>query len=180
MLARHAASSPSLTTPVHVAMTCRAALAVAIVLLAAVCCEADDLHGSVPLASAAVDCDASITFYPTIHDLFRPYDQQNMLFMFDLWKYEDVKANADAIYTSVSTKSMPLDVAGKWTASQLSTFQTWQNCGMPEGTPAAGSAAPKPTQSAVKQTTPLDYTTCEHVVIGAGWYVVVHVLVDQY
>ena len=52
-----------------------------------------------------------------------------MLTHFDLWSYDDVKANADAILEQVEAGSMPCD--GAWPADRVATLRDW----VAEGTP---------------------------------------------
>ena len=47
-----------------------------------------------------------------IKPLFRSRDQQSMKFAFDLWSYDDVKANAQAILERLDNGTMPCD--GAW------------------------------------------------------------------
>ena len=52
-----------------------------------------------------------------------------MLSHFDLWSYDDVKANADAILQEVETGAMPCD--GPWPAGKVDTFRSWLAAGAP-------------------------------------------------
>ena len=58
-----------------------------------------------------------------IKPLFRPKDRESMRFAFDLWSYDDVARNADAILSRLQSGSMPCD--GAWPAEQVATFQRW-------------------------------------------------------
>jgi hypothetical protein len=60
-----------------------------------------------------------------IKPLFNETDQDHMLFMFDLWSYDDVKDNADDIYDSVSHKRMPKPPLPPWTQDQMDLFKAW-------------------------------------------------------
>ena len=71
----------------------------------------------------------ALSFDADIKGLFREKDRTAMLQAFDLWKYEDVKEHADAIYDSVESGSMPCD--GDWNKEQLSTLKAWIDEGMP-------------------------------------------------
>src|SRR5258708_38840803 len=51
--------------------------------------------------------DGGPTFEGNIKSLFRERDRAAMLAFFDLWSFDDVKANADAILAAVRTGSMP-------------------------------------------------------------------------
>jgi hypothetical protein len=46
---------------------------------------------------------------------------------FDLWSYDDVSANADAILDVLEAGSMPCD--GPWDAERLDTFRRWAQGG---------------------------------------------------
>ena len=67
--------------------------------------------------------DSAPTFDADIKSLFRERDRESMLSVFDLWSFDDVKANADAILDAVRTGSMPCD--GPWPAEQVDLFDRW-------------------------------------------------------
>jgi hypothetical protein len=67
------------------------------------------------------------SFEADVKPLFRERDRRAMTFMFDLWAYEDVKANADAILAAVSAGEMPCD--GAWSEEQVAAFKTWVDGG---------------------------------------------------
>jgi hypothetical protein len=71
----------------------------------------------------------NVSFAKDIKPLFRAKDQNAMINHFDLWKYEDVKANADDIYTEVSSGNMPCD--GAWPPANVALFKSWMDAGMP-------------------------------------------------
>jgi hypothetical protein len=76
----------------------------------------------------------AISFATDIKPLFSALDQDHMLNqvgMFDLWKYDDVKANASAIYGAVKAGSMPPPDSGeqRWPQSQVDTFKQWMDDG---------------------------------------------------
>jgi hypothetical protein len=52
-----------------------------------------------------------------------------MLSHFDLWSFDDVSQNADAILSSVSTGSMPC--YGRWRAEQVDLLRRWVDTGKP-------------------------------------------------
>jgi hypothetical protein len=52
-----------------------------------------------------------------------------MLAAFDLFDYEDVVENADAIVGSLRSGQMPCD--GAWPASQVEKLQQWIDAGTP-------------------------------------------------
>jgi Ferritin-like len=64
-----------------------------------------------------------------IRQLFRDRDIQSMSFAFDLSSYEDVRANAEAIYEKLAVGSMPCD--GRWPAEDVERFRTWIDNGSP-------------------------------------------------
>jgi len=53
-----------------------------------------------------------------------------MLSLFDLWSYDDVKANGNAILDQLASGSMPCD--GAWPSEQVEIFRAW----LADGTPA--------------------------------------------
>jgi hypothetical protein len=73
---------------------------------------------------------ALVSFKKDIQPLFRPRDVQCMGGTVDLNSYEDVKANADEIYTRLTTtdlgSAMPPD---GWPAGQIATFRAWMDGG---------------------------------------------------
>lgn len=52
-----------------------------------------------------------------------------MSWAFDLSSYEEVKANAEAIYERLSGGSMPCD--GPWDDEQVQRFRDWIDAGAP-------------------------------------------------
>ena len=69
------------------------------------------------------------SFESDIQPLFRERDRGSMKFAFDLWSYEDVSDNADAILGRLRDGSMPCD--GAWPPDQISTFERWIAAGTP-------------------------------------------------
>ena len=69
-----------------------------------------------------------VSFEQHIKPLFRDRDRQSMRFAFDLWSYDDVKANAHAILERVGNGSMPCD--GAWPHAQVDALERWVNSGM--------------------------------------------------
>lgn len=67
--------------------------------------------------------DEPVRFEKHIKPLFRARDRQSMMFVFDLWAYDDVRAHADAILTRLSNGTMPCDV--KWPAEKIDVFRRW-------------------------------------------------------
>ncbi len=72
--------------------------------------------------------DEPVRFEKHIKPLFRQRDRQSMRFAFDLWAYQDVSANADAILERVRNGSMPCD--GAWPPEKVETFERWTTTGM--------------------------------------------------
>jgi hypothetical protein len=64
-----------------------------------------------------------VSFEHDVKPLFRERDQASMSSHFDLWSYDDVSANADAILDVVEAGSMPCD--GPWDAARVDTFRRW-------------------------------------------------------
>lgn len=67
--------------------------------------------------------DEPVRFEQNVKPLFRPRDRESMRFAFDLWSYDDVARNADAILERLQAGSMPCD--GAWPAEQVAMFQRW-------------------------------------------------------
>jgi hypothetical protein len=65
-----------------------------------------------------------------IKPLFREDDRSSMLGHFDLWSYDDVVHNKDAILDRLAAGDMPCD--GAWPSEQVELFRAW----ISEGTPA--------------------------------------------
>lgn len=70
----------------------------------------------------------ALSFDEDVKELFRPKDRAQMEWAFDLWRYEDVKANAAAILERLEDGTMPCD--DQWDAEQIDTFRTWMQEGM--------------------------------------------------
>lgn len=70
------------------------------------------------------------TFESDIRPLFRESDRGAMTAAFDLWSFDDVKANADAILGAVRSGSMPCDM--EWPTEQVELFQRWIVGGTPQ------------------------------------------------
>ncbi|HEY8775097.1 MAG TPA: hypothetical protein VIM33_01315 [Gaiellaceae bacterium] len=64
-----------------------------------------------------------------IKPLFRERDRGSMLGQFDLWSYEDVVQNKDAILGRLTDGDMPCD--GPWPAEQIEIFRAWLAAGTP-------------------------------------------------
>ena len=68
-----------------------------------------------------------MTFETDIRPMFREEDRDAMDFIFDLWNYDDVKANAELIYERIEDGSMPCD--REWSPEQLATLRQWIDAG---------------------------------------------------
>ena len=62
-----------------------------------------------------------------IKPLFNETDRSHMEFMLDLWSYDDVKNNADAILDAVSNGRMP--PGHPWPADRVGIFEQWVDGG---------------------------------------------------
>ena len=71
--------------------------------------------------------DEPVRFEKHIKALFRAQDRQSMTFVFDLWSYDDVRAQGEAILTRLSNGSMPCD--GAWPAEKVEVFRRWMDTG---------------------------------------------------
>ena len=71
-----------------------------------------------------------VSFARHIKPLFRDKDRQSMSFVFDLWSYADVAANAAAILDRVRAGTMPCD--GAWPAEKVDAFRRWAESDKPE------------------------------------------------
>jgi hypothetical protein len=70
-----------------------------------------------------------VTFADDIKPLFRERDRESMRIAFDLWSYDDVSENADAILERLQEGSMPCD--GAWPADRVALFAGWVEAGKP-------------------------------------------------
>jgi hypothetical protein len=73
--------------------------------------------------------DGAVSYEQDIKPLFRDKDRERMGFAFDLWSYDDVKENAEAILERLSDGDMPCD--GPWPGEQVETFRRWVESGTP-------------------------------------------------
>ena len=69
----------------------------------------------------------SPSFEADVKPLFREGDRRSMEFAFDLWSYDDVAQDADAILGRLRNGSMPCD--GAWPDEQAELFQRWIDAG---------------------------------------------------
>ena len=73
--------------------------------------------------------EGKLSFEQDIKPLFRTKDRDSMLTAFDLFDYEDVVENADAIVGALRSGQMPCD--GAWGAAQVGKLQQWIDAGKP-------------------------------------------------
>jgi hypothetical protein len=73
--------------------------------------------------------DEPITFEQDIKPLFRERDRQSMTWAFDLWSYDDVAGNGDAILARLRDGTMPCD--GAWSDDRIAVFRDWVEAGRP-------------------------------------------------
>jgi hypothetical protein len=66
-------------------------------------------------------------FETDIRPLFREIDRLDMLFMFDLWAYDDVVENADQILIRLQDRTMPCDQP--WADDHIKRFEQWIDAG---------------------------------------------------
>lgn len=64
-----------------------------------------------------------MSFAANIKPLFREDDRASMDFAFDLWSYDDVKANAALILERVEDGTMPCDAP--WGEDKIETLREW-------------------------------------------------------
>ena len=64
-----------------------------------------------------------MSFDAQVKPLFRERDRESMEFAFDLWSYDDVSENADAILDRLKDGTMPCD--GEWPQAQVDLFERW-------------------------------------------------------
>ena len=70
-----------------------------------------------------------VSFEDDICPLFRDDDADAMSWAFDLGSYEDVRANAEAIYERLADGSMPCDEP--WPEERVQVFRDWVDAGTP-------------------------------------------------
>jgi CDGSH-type Zn-finger protein/truncated hemoglobin YjbI len=92
--------------------------------LAALAADEPDSAAQVELP----DADEPVGFEKHIKALFRERDRTSMKFAFDLWSYDDVRANAPAILERVKAGTMPCDKA--WPAEWVGVLERWTQTGM--------------------------------------------------
>jgi hypothetical protein len=75
------------------------------------------------------DQASSLSYERDIQQMFRDKDRARMEWAFDLWRYEDVRDNADAILERLEDGDMPCD--GAWSDEQIEKFRSWIQAGSP-------------------------------------------------
>jgi hypothetical protein len=70
---------------------------------------------------------AGPTYEHDIRPLFREHDRESMISHFDLFSYDDVRANADAIYGALDAGIMPCD--GAWPRENVERLRSWIDAG---------------------------------------------------
>jgi hypothetical protein len=73
--------------------------------------------------------DEPIGFAEHIKPLFRARDRSSMLFAFDLWNDQDVRAHSTAILDRLRQGTMPCD--GAWPDERIDVFARWISNGTP-------------------------------------------------
>ena len=71
--------------------------------------------------------EQDVSFERDIRPLWREGDVRSMSFAFDLWSYDDVRNNAEAIYERLADGTMPCD--GAWPAEDVNRFRAWMDGG---------------------------------------------------
>ena len=66
---------------------------------------------------------SAVGYGADIKPLFRDLDRNSMLDHFDLWNYDDVVSNQDAILGHLVSGSMPCD--GPWPESDVALLRRW-------------------------------------------------------
>lgn len=76
---------------------------------------------------------APLSFERDIRPMFTHMDVDHMIAFMDLSSRDSVFQNADAIYSVVSSGSMPPSSSGEaaWTPEMCAMFQQWQSQGGP-------------------------------------------------
>jgi hypothetical protein len=74
-----------------------------------------------------MDTPTAVSYERDVKPLFREKDRESMLETFDLWSYDDVVENADAILGVLEGGSMPCD--GAWPEDDIETFRSWTQAG---------------------------------------------------
>jgi hypothetical protein len=70
---------------------------------------------------------SELGFDRDIRPLFRESDRLEMDFVFDLWSYDEVSANADRILERLEDGTMPCDAP--WPGERIQLFRAWLDAG---------------------------------------------------
>ena len=70
-----------------------------------------------------------MSFATDIKPLFREQDRESMDFAFDLWSFEDVRANAGMILQRIEDGTMPCDEP--WQDEKIQMLRDWIAAGTP-------------------------------------------------
>ena len=70
-----------------------------------------------------------MSFATDIKPLFREQDRESMDFAFDLWSFEDVRANAGMILQRIEDGTMPCDEP--WQDEKIQKLRDWIAAGTP-------------------------------------------------
>jgi hypothetical protein len=70
---------------------------------------------------------SEVSFERDIKPLFLSFDRSAMLFAFDLWRREDVAANASMILERLEAGDMPCDRS--WPDEHIVLFRRWMDMG---------------------------------------------------
>jgi hypothetical protein len=72
------------------------------------------------------DAGMPVSYQSDIRRLFTQLDRDHMLKSFDLWSYDDVKKNAQAIYAVVESGKMPPpDEEPRWSRDSVQKLKQW-------------------------------------------------------
>jgi len=88
-------------------------------------------HTTVKMSDSAITWENTIKGYFTKRDIECMKKARNI----DLGSYDDVKDNADDIYTQVSSGRMPKNPTPEdatWTTEKVNNFKTWKDGGFPQ------------------------------------------------
>jgi hypothetical protein len=70
-----------------------------------------------------------VSFAADIQPLFRERDRKAMLFVLDLWSYEDVRDDAENVLDRIDDGTMPCDAP--WDAKRIALMRRWIDDGCP-------------------------------------------------
>jgi hypothetical protein len=87
-------------------------------------------EGSADISPILPGPGEAVRFTEHVKSMFREQDRKSMLFAFDLWSYDDVRAHAAHILSRLRAGTMPCD--GAWPADRVAAFARW----IDDGTPA--------------------------------------------